>query len=101
MCKPLDLENGGLGCVCDVEEVSREGEDETDEEIDKGLGKSCDCDDEERENGGGLRSVVIISGEWCNANSSSPSESPSQRTVLVSRSSSELVKGSGSAGRLP
>ena len=65
------LENEGLRCVCDVEGFSREGEDVTDEEIDKGLGKPCDCDDSERDIGGGLRSVVIDSGDWCNACSSS------------------------------
>jgi hypothetical protein len=66
-------ENEGLRCVCDVEKCSREGEDETDEETDSGLGKPCD--DEEREIGGGLRSVVIISGDWCNACSSSSAKS--------------------------
>jgi hypothetical protein len=44
-----------------------------------------------------LRSAAIVSGDWCNACSSSSS----RRTVFVSRSSSELVKGSASGGRLP
>jgi hypothetical protein len=94
------LENGGLRCVCDVEEFSREGEDEIDEEVDNGLGKPYDRDDE-RDIDGGLRSVAIISGDWCNARSSSSSEFSPRRTVFVSRSSSELVKTSASGGRLP
>jgi len=95
------LENEGLRCVCDVEEFSCEGEDETDEEIDNGLGKQCDRDDEERDIDGVLRSVIIVTGDWCNARSSSSSESSSRRTVVVSRSSSESVKASASGGRLP
>lgn len=95
------LENGGLRCVCDVEEFSREGEDETDEEVDNGLGKPYDCDDAERDIDGGVRSVAIVSGDWCNARPSSSSESSSRRTVFVSRSSSELLKTSASGGRLP
>ena len=99
------LETGGLRCVCDVEEFSREGEgeDEIDEEVDNGLGKPYDRDDVEveRDIGGGLKSVIIIFGDWCSARSSSSSESSSRRTVFVSRSSSELVKASASGGGLP
>ena len=92
------LETEGLRCVCDVEEFSREGEDGIDEEVDDGLGKPYDV---ERDIDGGVRSAVIVSGDWRNACSSSPSRSSSRRTVFVSRSSSELVKGSASGGRLP
>jgi hypothetical protein len=98
------LDNEGLRCVCDVEEFSREIEDETDEETNNGLGKPCDRDDAERDIGGGLRSAasaVIVSGDWCNTCSSGSSESSSRRTVFVSRSSSELVKASASGARLP
>ena len=94
------LENEGLRCVCDVEEFSREGEDETDEEVDNGLGKPYDRDDE-RDIDGGVRSVAIGSGDWCNARPSRSSESSSRRTVFVSKYSSELVKTSASGGRLP
>jgi len=93
------LENEGLRCVCDVEEFSREGEDGTDEEVDNGLGRPSDRDEEERDMGGGLRSAVVVSG--CNTCSSIPSVSSSRRTVFVSRSSSDLVKASASGGRLP
>jgi hypothetical protein len=103
------LENEGLRCVCDVEEFSREGEgegegeEETDEEVDNGLGKPYDRDDAEAERdiGGGLKSVIIIFGDWCNGHSSSSSESSSRRTVFVSRSSSELAEESASGGGLP
>lgn len=97
ICKPSVLENEGLRCGRGVEEFSREGEGGTDEKIDSGLGKPCDRDDAERDIGGVLRSAAIVSGDWCNACSSSSS----RRTVFVSRSSSELVKGSASGGRLP
>ena len=95
------LENEGLRCVCDVEGFSREGEDEVDEEVDNGFGNPYNGDDAERDIGGGLRSVMIVFGDWCNARSSGSSQSSSRRTVFVSRSSSELVKGSASGGRLP
>ena len=95
------LENEGLRCVCDLEELSREGEDGADEKVDDGLGKPYDRDDAERDIGGGVRSVIIVSGDWCNARSSNSSESPSRRTVFVSRSSSESVKVSASGGKLP
>ena len=90
ICKPLVLEIEGPRCACDVE-----GEDETDEEVDTGLEKLCNRDDEERDIGGGLRSGVIVPG------SSSSSVSSSRRIVFVSSSSPELVKRSASGGRLP